>query len=50
MLCNTAEEMVTEVRRQCKHGVNFIKMADSRSGDVQTLAQAEISAMEIEMS
>jgi hypothetical protein len=29
-LCNTADEMVTEVRRQGKHGVNFIKMADSR--------------------
>ena len=33
-LCNTADEMVTEVRRQGKHGVNFIKMADSRSGEV----------------
>src|SRR5262245_43019228 len=32
-LCNTADEMVTEVRRQGKHGVNFIKMADSRSGE-----------------
>ncbi len=32
-LCNTADEMVTEVRRQHKHGVNFIKMADSRSGE-----------------
>jgi hypothetical protein len=27
VLCNTAADMVTEVRRQCKHGVNFIKMA-----------------------
>jgi imidazolonepropionase-like amidohydrolase len=45
VLCNTAAEMVTEVRRQCKHGVNFIKMADSRSGDVQTLAQEEIAAV-----
>src|SRR5262245_24537669 len=45
VLCNTADEMVTEVRRQCKHGVNFVKMADSRSGDVQTLARAEIAAV-----
>jgi imidazolonepropionase-like amidohydrolase len=45
VLCNSASEMVTEVRRQCKHGVNFIKMADSRSGDVQTLATEEITAV-----
>lgn len=36
---------VLGVRRQCKHGVNFIKMADSRSGDVQTLAKEEIAAV-----
>jgi hypothetical protein len=35
VLCNTAAEMVTEVRRQDKHGVNFVKMADSRSGATQ---------------
>ena len=45
VLCNTADEMVTEVRRQCKHGVNFIKLADSRSGDIQTLSTEEISAV-----
>jgi imidazolonepropionase-like amidohydrolase len=44
-LCNTADEMVTEVRRQGKHGVNFIKMADSRSGESQMLARAEIAAV-----
>jgi len=44
-LCNTADEMVTEVRRQHKHGVNFIKMADSRSGDSQMLAREEIAAV-----
>ncbi len=42
-LCNTKDEMVTEVRRQGKHGVNFIKMADSRSGESQMLAQAKKS-------
>ena len=37
--------MVTEVRRQGKHGVNFIKMADSRGGESQMLAKDEISAV-----
>lgn len=45
VLCNSASDMVTEVRRQCKHGVNFVKMADSRSGDMQTLAKEEIAAV-----
>jgi imidazolonepropionase-like amidohydrolase len=45
VLCNDAAEMVTEVRRQCKHGVNFVKIADSRSGEVQTLARDEIAAV-----
>jgi imidazolonepropionase-like amidohydrolase len=45
VLCNSAEEMVTEVRRQGKHGVDFIKLADSRSGDTQCLSQAEMSAV-----
>jgi imidazolonepropionase-like amidohydrolase len=44
-LCNTADEMVTEVRRQGKHGVNFIKMADSRGGESQMLAKEEIAAV-----
>src|SRR5262249_40646388 len=44
-LCNTANEMVTEVRRQSKHGVNFTKMADSRSGESQMLAKDEIAAV-----
>ena len=45
VLCNSAAEMVTEVRRQDKHGVNFIKMADSRSGATQMLAKEEIAAV-----
>jgi imidazolonepropionase-like amidohydrolase len=44
-LCNTKDEMVTEVRRQGKHGVNFIKMADSRSGESQMLAREEIAGV-----
>ena len=45
VLCNTAADMVTEVRRQCKHGVDFIKLADSRSGETQTIAKEEIAAV-----
>jgi imidazolonepropionase-like amidohydrolase len=45
VLCHGAAEMVTEVRRQCKHGVDFVKLADSRSGDIQTLAREEIAAV-----
>jgi imidazolonepropionase-like amidohydrolase len=45
VMCNSAVEMVTEVRRQDKHGVNFIKMADSRSGATQMLAKEEIAAV-----
>jgi imidazolonepropionase-like amidohydrolase len=44
-LCNSAAEMVAEVRRQGKHGVNFIKMADSRSGESQMIAKDEIAAV-----
>ena len=45
VLCNTAADMVTEVRRQSKHGVNFVKLADSRSGEMQTIAREEIAAV-----
>ncbi|HUB97343.1 MAG TPA: amidohydrolase family protein [Stellaceae bacterium] len=48
ILCNSAADMVTEVRRQDKHGVNFIKMADSRSGATQMLAREEIAAVAAE--
>jgi imidazolonepropionase-like amidohydrolase len=45
ILCNSASEMVTEVRRQDKHGVDFVKMADSRAGATQMLAREEIAAV-----
>ncbi len=45
ILCNSADAMVAEVRRQHKHGVNFIKMADSRGGDSQMIAKDEIAAV-----
>lgn len=45
VLCHSAAEMVTEARRQLKHGVDFVKLADSRSGEIQTLAREEIAAV-----
>ena len=48
VLCNSAAEMVTEVRRQLKHGVDFIKLADSRSGDIHCIAPEEMSAVAAE--
>jgi imidazolonepropionase-like amidohydrolase len=45
ILCNSADAMVAEVRRQAKRGVNFIKLADSRSGLEQTIAKHEIQAV-----
>lgn len=44
-LANSVDEMVTEVRRQCKHGVDYIKMADSTWGDLQTIAPHELAAV-----
>ena len=44
-LANSVPEMVTEVRRQTKHGVDFIKMADSTWGDNQTISEDELSAV-----
>ena len=45
VLTNSVAEMITEVRRQCKHGVDFIKMADSTWGDFQTISREEIEAV-----
>ena len=45
VLANSVSEMITEVRRQCKHGVNFIKMADSTWGDFQTISKEELEAV-----
>jgi imidazolonepropionase-like amidohydrolase len=45
VLANSVDEMITEVRRQCKHGVDFIKLADSTWGDTQTIAPAELAAV-----
>jgi hypothetical protein len=34
-LCNTRDEFIRETRRQCKRGVDLIKIADSNWSDVQ---------------
>jgi imidazolonepropionase-like amidohydrolase len=39
------DEFIRETRRQCKRGVDLIKIADSTWGDVQTVADDEIAAV-----
>jgi imidazolonepropionase-like amidohydrolase len=45
VLCNKLEDFVVETRRQSKHGVDLIKIADSFWGDTQTVARGEIAAV-----
>ena len=45
VLCNTRDEFIRETRRQCKRGVDLIKIADSYWGDLQTVADDEIAAV-----
>jgi imidazolonepropionase-like amidohydrolase len=45
VLCNSIEDYVRETRRQCKRGVNLIKVADSYWGDTQTISQEELAAV-----
>src|SRR5256712_2656043 len=45
VLANNVDEMITEVRRQCKNGVDFIKLADSTWGDNQTIEPEELAAI-----
>ena len=45
VLANNVSDMVTEVRRQTKQGVDFVKLADSTWGDTQTITQEEITAV-----
>src|SRR6266404_2125941 len=44
VLCNTRDEFIRETRKQCKRGVDLIKIADSTWGEVQTVADDEIAA------
>ncbi|MGE0803156.1 MAG: amidohydrolase family protein [Lautropia sp.] len=43
--CNGVDEFVAETRRQCKHGVNLIKLADADWGQVQTMSEQEVAAV-----
>ena len=45
VLANDVNDMITEVRRQTKHGVDFVKLADSTWGDDQTMSKEEIRAV-----
>ena len=44
-LANSVPEMITEVRRQCKNGVDLIKLGDSNWGEKQTISKEELSAV-----
>ncbi len=43
--CNTLDEMIAEVRRQVKNGVDFIKLADSPYGEYQSFRDEELVAI-----
>lgn len=43
--CNTLDEMIAEVRRQVKNGVDFIKLADSPFGEYQSFRDEELVAV-----
>ena len=45
VLCNTLDDYVRETRRQCKRGVDMIKIADSYWGDTQTVSRDELRAV-----
>ena len=45
VMANGVHAMVTEVRRQLKHGVNYIKLGDSLWGDIQTISPEEMRAV-----
>jgi imidazolonepropionase-like amidohydrolase len=43
--CNTLAEMTSEVRRQVKNGVDFVKLADSSWGELQAFTGEELKAV-----
>jgi imidazolonepropionase-like amidohydrolase len=45
VLCNTRDAFILETRRQCRRGVDLIKLADDVWGDTQTIADDEIAAV-----
>jgi imidazolonepropionase-like amidohydrolase len=48
VLCNSRDDYIRETRRQCKRGVNMIKVADSYWGDTQTVSEEELAAVVVE--
>src|SRR3954452_14525472 len=40
--CNTIDQMISEVRRQVKGGVDLIKLADSAFGEYQSFREVEL--------
>jgi imidazolonepropionase-like amidohydrolase len=45
ILCNSVDDYRRETRRQCKRGVDMIKVADSYWGDTQTVRLEELQAV-----
>ena len=45
VLCNTREAFVLEARKQCRRGVDLIKLADDAWGDAQTITEDEMAAV-----
>jgi imidazolonepropionase-like amidohydrolase len=45
VLANTKDEMITEVRRQVKNGVDLVKLGDSPYGDYLSFTYDEIAAI-----
>jgi imidazolonepropionase-like amidohydrolase len=45
VLCRSIEDFVVETRRQCRRGVDMIKIADSRWGDEQAMSREAIAAV-----
>ena len=48
VMANTRDEMIAEVRRQLKHGVDFIKLDDSVFGDFQVFSLEDMTAIVVE--
>lgn len=42
LLCHSRDDYARETRRQCRDGVNLIKIADSYWGDTQTVSEEDI--------
>jgi imidazolonepropionase-like amidohydrolase len=45
ILCNTRDEFIVQTRKQCRRGVDLVKIADSYWGDMQSVADEEIKAV-----